>query len=116
MIIYMDLARCQKCDGYHDFMTGEEYSLVCPDCGGELEVFYPNLRCDTERTNEKPPYKPTEDPNSRWYIPRITCPYCQSKNTSKVGALDKMVNTAIFGFFGTKRHKQWHCNQCNSEW
>ncbi len=27
----------------------------------------------------------------------------------------KVVNTAIFGFFGTKRHKQWHCNQCNSD-
>ncbi len=45
----------------------------------------------------------------------VHCPYCNSVNTSKISTTSKVINTAIFGFFGTKRHKQWHCNQCNSD-
>ena len=45
----------------------------------------------------------------------VECPYCHSINTSKISTTAKVVNTAIFGIFGTKRHKQWHCNECNSD-
>jgi len=47
--------------------------------------------------------------------PTVECPYCHSKDTKKISTTSKVVNTAIFGIFGTKRHKQWHCNQCNSD-
>ncbi len=47
--------------------------------------------------------------------PVVECPYCHSKDTSKISTTSKVVNTALFGFFGTKRHKQWHCNQCGSD-
>lgn len=52
-----------------------------------------------------------EDPTTQ----KIFCPYCRSNNTSKISTTSKVVNTAIFGIFGTKRHKQWHCNNCNSD-
>jgi len=45
----------------------------------------------------------------------VTCPYCSSTNTKKITATSKAVNTALFGIFGTKRHKQWHCNKCGSD-
>ena len=45
----------------------------------------------------------------------ITCPYCHSTNVKKITTTSKVVNTAIFGIFGTKRHKQWHCNGCGSD-
>lgn len=45
----------------------------------------------------------------------VECPYCHSTNTSKISTTAKVVNTAIWGIFGTKRHKQWHCNQCRSD-
>lgn len=45
----------------------------------------------------------------------IECPYCHSKDTKKISTTSKVVNTAVFGIFGTKRHKQWHCNQCGSD-
>lgn len=45
----------------------------------------------------------------------VECPYCHSVNTKKITTTSKVVNTALFGIFGTKRHKQWHCNQCNSD-
>jgi hypothetical protein len=28
----------------------------------------------------------------------------------------KVVNTALFGIFGTKRHKTFHCDDCSYEW
>lgn len=47
--------------------------------------------------------------------PVVECPYCHGRNTKKISTTSKVVNTALFGIFGTKRHKQWHCNECNSE-
>ena len=47
-------------------------------------------------------------------ITLVHCPYCNSVNTSKIKATSKVINTVIFGFFGNKRHKQWHCNSCGS--
>lgn len=47
--------------------------------------------------------------------PLVECPYCHSTNTKKIPTTSKAVNTAIFGIFGTKRYKQWHCNHCKSD-
>lgn len=47
--------------------------------------------------------------------PVVSCPYCNSDNTSKISTTSKVVDTAFFGIFGTKRHKQWHCNNCKSD-
>lgn len=45
----------------------------------------------------------------------ITCPYCNSVNTFKISTTSKLINTVAFGIFGTKRYKQWHCNDCGSD-
>ena len=45
----------------------------------------------------------------------VECPYCHSTNTRKITTTSKVVNTAVWGIFGTKRHKEWHCNKCNSD-
>lgn len=44
------------------------------------------------------------------------CPTCNSTNIKKVSTTSKVVNTAVFGLFGTKRFKQFHCNNCGYEW
>lgn len=44
------------------------------------------------------------------------CPTCNSTNLKKISATSKVVNTAVFGMFGTKRFKQFHCNNCGYEW
>ena len=44
------------------------------------------------------------------------CPTCTSKNVKKISGTSKVVNTAIFGIFGTKRYKTFHCNNCGYEW
>lgn len=45
----------------------------------------------------------------------VHCPYCNSIMTSKISTTSKIIDTAIFGVFGTKRYKQWHCNDCGSD-
>lgn len=44
------------------------------------------------------------------------CPTCQSTNLKNITVTSKVVNTAMFGIFGTKRHKTFHCNNCGYEW
>ncbi len=44
------------------------------------------------------------------------CPTCSSTNLKKITATSKVMNTAMFGIFGTKRHKTFHCNNCGYEW
>lgn len=49
------------------------------------------------------------------YRNNAECPYCHSKNTKKISTTSKVMDTALFGIFGTKRLKQWHCNNCESD-
>jgi len=44
------------------------------------------------------------------------CPTCQSTNLHKISTSSKIINTAFFGLFGTKRHKTFHCDNCGYEW
>lgn len=46
---------------------------------------------------------------------QVKCVYCNSTDVKKISATSKVINTAVFGIFGTKRHKQWHCNNCGSD-
>lgn len=48
--------------------------------------------------------------------PIVTCPYCQSTNTKKITNTSKAVSVSLFGIFGmSKVNKQWHCNNCKSD-
>lgn len=42
------------------------------------------------------------------------CPYCHSKDTYKLSGLSKGASIATFGLFSNKIGKQWHCNNCKS--
>ena len=44
------------------------------------------------------------------------CPYCNSTNIKKITTGSKVAHTALFGIFSISRNsKQWHCNNCNSD-
>lgn len=48
--------------------------------------------------------------------PAIECPYCHSTNTQKITTTSKVVHTALWGIFSISRNsKQWHCNNCKSD-
>lgn len=46
----------------------------------------------------------------------ISCPYCKSTNTSKITVASKALHTAAFGVYSMSRNsKEWHCNNCKSD-
>lgn len=44
------------------------------------------------------------------------CPTCGSTNIKRISTTAKMTNTMLFGIFGNKRKKQFHCESCGYEW
>lgn len=52
---------------------------------------------------------------SRPSEPEITCPYCKSTNTKKIGIISRSVSVGLFGLGSKKINRQWHCNNCGSD-
>ena len=46
---------------------------------------------------------------------KVTCSYCGSSNVKKIGLLNRAVSTELWGLGSKKIGKQWHCNNCNSD-
>ncbi len=76
-------------------------------------VISPEQRIDP-RIN--PYYDPcVHDYSSIKSAPTITCPYCKSTNCKKISALSKAGSVFMWGIFAMgKASKEWHCNNCNS--
>lgn len=47
--------------------------------------------------------------------PQVTCPYCKSTNTKKISAVSRAGSILGFGLFSKKLGKEWHCNDCGSD-
>ena len=98
---------CARC-GYDTDLTYIQiqergYSVMCENCGYKIRVSTP------------------ED-EMRWKLQKLKepktaeCPYCHSKNTKKIGSISKASSVAIWGIFAIdKVSKQWHCNNCGSD-
>lgn len=48
--------------------------------------------------------------------PKPKCPTCGSTDLRKVSVGAKAVSVGLFGIFGQKVKKTWHCNSCGYEW
>ena len=49
-------------------------------------------------------------------IPIVRCPYCNSYKVEKISTASKIGSIALFGIFAAgKVSKQWHCNNCKSD-
>lgn len=116
MPIIKNMYRCNACNRIDFFEPN--VNACCPKCGEQMSLIEANVQCRTDEeiaADPLPVYDIFGDPSSPFYVPKATCPYCHSKNTQKINLAEKALNTAVFGIFGTKRHKQWHCNQCKSD-
>ncbi len=62
------------------------------------------------------PIRPTtaNNVNLQANVPR--CLTCQSTNIKKISGISKAGSVALWGIFSQKVKKQWHCNNCGSEW
>lgn len=97
--------KCPYCD-YDTDKTYKQiqelgYSVECANCGKKVEISTPQqeLIWARQRAMESK---------------TVSCPYCNSTNVKKITTTSKAINTALFGVFGTKRHKNYYCNNCKS--
>lgn len=94
-----------------------ETTRICPNCGfGGIASYL--LELEREKRLKSKNYSHNVDTYSTQNItnnvPR--CPTCQSTNIKKISGLSKAGSVAMWGIFSRKVHKQWHCNNCGSEW
>ncbi len=47
--------------------------------------------------------------------PQLHCPYCNSTNTKKISTASRAGSILGFGILSKKIGKQWHCNNCGSD-
>ena len=85
-----------------DYYFQNDLPIRCPKC---FAVY------DTISFREEVRPKIVEQPKEK-----IKCPTCGSTNVRRVTSIDKVTNIALFGLFGNKRTKQFHCDDCNYEW
>lgn len=91
-----NMLRCPECGRYGDKTDGD---TICLFCGCELisEDEYSSSGYHADK-------------------PSVECPYCHSTDTKKISGLSKAGSIALFGVFALgKTSKQWHCNQCKSD-
>lgn len=46
---------------------------------------------------------------------KVECPYCHSPHVQKIGTLNRAGSIFFAGLASSKIGKQWHCNDCNSD-
>jgi len=89
-------------------------SLTLADAGALIDIIK-EIKAIPETFTPKYPLEDREKLYGDSKEKSVECPYCHSKNTKKITTTSKVVNTAVWGIFGTKRHKQWHCSKCGSD-
>lgn len=74
----------------------------------EYELKMSQFRAQVEQINV------TEKMKKETTVSQVRCPYCNSTNVNKISALSKSASIIGFGILSKKIGKQWHCNDCKS--
>lgn len=107
--------------GEYSKIIGEK-EVICPRCGhNKSNIHFCNedgsefgecQACGDLTYVEEPKY-PTQ---VKTFKPTVKCPYCNSTNTRKITTASKVGKVALFGIFAIgKTSKEWHCNDCKSD-
>jgi hypothetical protein len=88
--------KCPKCGRFYN---GGEYYCNC--CHVKLEIIEENKKSSVQYKDET-------------HIPK--CPTCGSTDIKKISGISKATSVALWGILSQKVKKQWHCNNCSSEW
>ena len=100
------MKKCPNCNKmYADY---DQYSYIC-----RYKLKYIE---DSEVRDYCPEPTGSKFTNPEKPKPTVTCPYCKSTNTKKITNTSKAIHTALFGIFSIGRNtKNYHCNQCGSD-
>lgn len=109
---------CKKCNKTVYFQLNTQYETKCKTCNCEMQLLWEH---DYRPNNALRAIKNSniKDKNTEYnkrVKPIVECPYCHSKDTKKISIFSKVVHEAISGIYSISRNsKQWHCNNCNSD-
>lgn len=115
------------CDTCSTMVTRRDNEVVkerlCDACGNQMKFLFAMELDDYGQAikeyqmngNVIDYKKPIKTNNSTASKPSVTCPYCNSTNCKKLGAISRGVSFGLFGFGSGKIGKQWHCNSCKSD-
>lgn len=134
-------ANCgRRVDGIWAEKTDDQNIRVCPDCKGELIdtglTYAQYLDKWLEYQKEKDidyddylretivipygKYDPTLKDKTKKNTggssySGVKCPYCSSISVSKISSVSRIASVGFFGLASKKVGKQWHCNNCGSD-
>ena len=81
----------------------------CRVCGSDVRLtLEENLKRDKG-------YQPNNKVSENAHPKAIKCPYCNSTNITKISITKRSLSTYLFGLGSGKVGKQWHCNDCKSD-
>jgi len=108
---------CTNCYELEIFKPNDTSPHICKKCGKEMK-FWCTEELDSITGKVIQNNSDNENIDIRKIvtgIPTVECPYCHSNDTKKISGLSKAGSVALFGIFALgKTSKQWHCNNCNS--
>lgn len=81
---------------------------------GYKEIKYPNNKNNIIYTSKQSQTVQANAQAQEW-LNKVHCPYCNSTNCKKISRVSKATSVAMFGIFSQKVKKQWHCNNCRSD-
>lgn len=111
---------CPDCGGLSGTLEENDQKLGvrCNNCGKLHIMLEKKGVCEDRRTNgankNPQPQSISSSTNASKSIPK--CPTCGSTKIKRISASSKVGNIMLFGLFGNKRKKQFHCNDCKYEW
>ena len=125
--IYMCMSNSCLSNPFKEFDEYKEGIQICPDCGKQLEYYETEIIDDnthlvverSEEENKKHENALNQIKNNSYNVntnSQIECPYCHSTNTRKISTMLKIWSLKWQGLYGLGNvSKQWHCNNCNSD-
>ncbi len=91
---------CGNCSWEYNKKEGLITCKICQAIGAENEKVHRRY--------------PIDHPSVSSCVPK--CPTCGSTKIKRISASSKVGNAMLFGLFGNKRKKQFHCDDCKYEW
>ncbi len=106
---------CKKCARTVYFGENDLKNNICKCCGCEMEEEAPIISHPKDAIKNVNRKGSCLTVSPQIVKPLVECPYCHSTNTKKISGLSKAGSVALFGIFALgKTSKQWHCNNCDS--
>ena len=108
--------KCVNC-GHHDLGEVNSHGavhLICKKCGyvHQLNETQEHIEFIEKASAERQQNYDKSHGNPKL----VKCPYCGSTSCNKIGNIKRSLSVALFGIGSSKLGKQWHCNNCGSEW